>query len=40
MAQSLHTQTTRLTAERDALTERLVALERENALLTRLAGRS
>jgi GAF domain-containing protein len=38
MAQSLHTQTTRLTAERDALTERLVALERENALLTRLAG--
>jgi hypothetical protein len=28
-----------LTAERDGLTERLVALERENALLSRLAGR-
>jgi hypothetical protein len=39
LAQSLHTQTARLTAERDGLTERLVALERENALLSRLAGR-
>jgi hypothetical protein len=40
LAQSLHAQTVRLAAERDGLTERLVALERENALLTRLAGRS
>ncbi len=38
LAQSLHAQTERLAAERDALRDRLAALERENALLERVAG--
>jgi GAF domain-containing protein len=38
LAQALHAQAARLAAERDVLLDRLVALERENALLERRAG--